>query len=252
MSIKSKKLSPKLAERAFLIPALITVTGLFAGFVSIICSINLNFEQAVKWIALAFILDGLDGNVARKLNAASPFGREFDSLCDLVAFGVSPAIMIWSWTFKGEFEELGVLISFLFVAAGATRLARFNIITTSEPKSYFIGMPIPGAAACLASLVYAYPVQNIGSSLSTSFYTSLIMAYMVLLSALMVSTIKFESFKRVNLNKFDPKWVLLGLCIFVAIVWKFHRVSLLLILTGYAFSGPIGYFTRNKNKIAEN
>jgi CDP-diacylglycerol--serine O-phosphatidyltransferase len=234
-------MSQSLQTRAFILPSLITVIGLFSGFLSIISSIKGNYEMSVKYIALAFVFDGLDGRVARKLNAASPFGREFDSLCDLVAFGVAPAILIWEWMFRATFDEFGVLVAFLFIAAGATRLARFNIATTSEPKSYFQGLPVPAAAAGLASLVYSFPLID-----HSMFISVLVLVYMVFLSGLMVSTFRFTSFKRLSIKDVDHRKVLLGLSLLVACIWKFDRVAVFLVLFIYILSAPYMYFFKKK------
>lgn len=223
---KVKRIRP-IMERAYLLPSLMTVSSLFAGYLSIISSIKGNYEHSINYIVLAFFLDGLDGGLARKLNAASDFGKEFDSLCDLVAFGVAPAILVWEWAFKIHFDEASILSSFLFVAGSATRLARFNVISTSEPKSYFVGLPTPAAAACLISVVYAFP-----EGLS-KFSTSIVMIYAILIGGLMVSTFKFPSIKRFSVSKVDPRKVFLALAAVVAIAWAFNRLSVLLIFMGY-------------------
>ncbi|HMO17140.1 MAG TPA: CDP-diacylglycerol--serine O-phosphatidyltransferase [Oligoflexia bacterium] len=232
-------LSERLQARAFVLPCLITVTGLFAGFLSVISTIKGNYEMAVKYIAIAIIFDGLDGRVARKLNAASPFGREFDSLCDLVAFGVAPALLIWHWLFRERLGDLGVLAVFLFVAAAATRLARFNIRTTLEPKTYFEGLPVPAAAAGLASLAYAFPV--VGES---NFLAVLVLIFVTLLSGLMVSTFKFTSFKRLSVKEGDNRKLLLGFSFLVATLWLFDRVALFGVMLAYIASGPVLFLKR--------
>ncbi len=230
-------LSGKLGRPVLILPSLVTVGSLFAGFLSIISAIKGNYELSVKYIALSFILDGLDGRVARKFNAISSFGKEFDSLCDLVAFGVAPSLLIWSWAFSAEMDELGVLASFLFIAGGAIRLARFNISATTEAKSYFIGLPIPAAACCLASLVYAYPKES-----PTFLISVLVLIYVTALALCMVSTFKYESFKKFRVKGIDPMLLVLCLSILVTLVWKFDRVSIPIILLIYALSGPFTHF----------
>ncbi len=235
-----------LQNRAFILPSLVTVVSLFAGFLSIISSIKGNYEQAVKYIALAFIFDGLDGRLARKLNAASPFGREFDSLCDAVAFGVAPAILIWHWIFRSTFDEFGVLLAFLFVAASVTRLARFNIRTGSEPKSYFEGLPVPAAAACVSALVYSLPDAE-----TTHLYAVCVSLLMLLLSGLMVSTFKFTSFKRLSISHVDHRKIMLGLSLLVAFVWVFDRGAIFFLMLGYVASAPLLYLF-GKRKAVES
>lgn len=237
-------LSRNLGRSVLILPSLITVGSLFAGFLSLISSIRGNYDLSVKYIALSFILDGLDGRVARKFNATSSFGREFDSLCDLVAFGVAPAILAWAWAFSAEMDELGVLASFLFVAGGAIRLARFNVTTTAEASTYFTGLPIPAAASCLAALVYAYPKAT-----PTFAVSSMILIYVIALALFMVSTFPYQSFKKFKIHGIDPIFLILGLSILVTLVWKFDRVSIPIILFLYACSGPFLYF---KFKVDEN
>lgn len=241
-------LSSRIGRPVLILPSLVTVGSLFAGFMAIISAIKGNYELAVKYIALSFILDGLDGRVARKFNATSSFGREFDSLCDLVAFGVAPSILVWAWAFKPEMDELGVLASFLFVAGGAIRLARFNISATSEAKSYFTGLPIPAAASCLASLVYAYPKEG-----PTFVVSVLVLIYVTALALCMVSTFRYESFKKFRVTGIDPMLLVLALSILVTLVWKFDRVSIPIILLIYALSGPFSHFrTRIEDEINED
>ncbi|MCB0322004.1 MAG: CDP-diacylglycerol--serine O-phosphatidyltransferase, partial [Bdellovibrionales bacterium] len=161
--LKGPKLRDRLQGKTFLIPSFITVVGIFCGFLAAISATRGEFVYACKCIALAILLDGLDGRVARKLNATSAFGREFDSLSDVVAFGVAPAILVYSWGFNRVADEFGLLIAFVFLVCGATRLARFNITSTGElvlrksAGSGFQGLPIPGAAAAIASIVYCFP-----------------------------------------------------------------------------------------------
>jgi len=236
--------SAKIGRSVLILPSLVTVGSLFAGFLAIISAIKGNHELAVKYIGMSFILDGLDGRVARKFNATSSFGREFDSLCDLVAFGVAPSILVWAWAFSAEMDELGVLASFLFVAGGAIRLARFNISTTGEAKSYFTGLPIPAAASCLASLVYAYPKEG-----PTFFVSVLVLVYVTALALCMVSTFKYQSFKKFRIDGIDPIYLILSLSILVTLVWKFDRVSIPILLFSYALSGPLLFF-KSKTELA--
>ena len=238
------KKNSRIRDRAYLLPSLVTVTSLFAGFLAIIMAGKGNFDLSVVYILAAFLLDGLDGRLARKLNAASDFGREFDSLCDLVAFGVAPAILAWEWAFKNTFDEFGILVSFLYVAGGATRLARFNITTSVEPKSYFIGLPIPAAAASLTAIVYAFP-----SGLS-EFWSLLVMIYAAALGGLMVSTFKFSSFKRLSFDKSQYKKIFLVLAALVAISWKFNRHSIFLGMMCYIGSGVVpAILAKQKRKL---
>jgi len=127
MSKGKRFVREKLKGKVFLVPSFITVLSIFCGFLALLSSFQGKFLYAAQCIGIAFILDGLDGRVARRLKATSEFGREFDSLSDLVAFGVAPASLLYSWAFGHIADEFGVLVSFVFVVCGATRLARFNV-----------------------------------------------------------------------------------------------------------------------------
>ena len=229
----------KLQGKVFLIPSCITVVGIFCGFLAIMSAVQgqpQHFVYAAKCIGLAIILDGLDGRVARSLNACSAFGREFDSLSDVICFGVAPAVLVYCWAFKLPADEFGILVSFIFVVCSAARLARFNIITSDEPKSSFVGLPTPGAAAAMASIVYFTP-----EPLTNEFFAAGIMAYMVLMAFFMVSTLPFFSVKKLKAPPEHLGLILVGLSISVAIAWRYNQGVILLGSTLYAMSGPIQY-----------
>ncbi len=222
----------KLHGRLFLIPSCITVVGMFCGFLAIMSAIKGNFDYAARCIMLAIVLDGLDGRVARSLNATSAFGREFDSLSDLVAFGVAPAVIMYSWAFSSIADEFGVLVGFVFVVCSATRLARFNVMTSEDSKSGFVGMPTPGAAAGIVCLSYASP-----QPLDQVFVVGLVSAYMFLISFLMVSTLPFASVKKIKLKRENQLMILLVLAILVSFAWKYSRIVFFTGSTAYAMSG---------------
>ncbi len=227
----------RLQGKVFIIPTGITAIGIFCGFLAILSALKGNYEYAVKCIGLAFVLDGLDGRVARRLHATSAFGREFDSLSDLVAFGVAPAVLVYSWAFARVYDEFGIVVSFALVVCGATRLARFNISTDSG--KHFVGLPIPGAAAAIASFVYLYPV-----ALNHVLFITIFAGYCLLISFLMVSTLPFFSLKHVKLSGGKTHLYLLGVSIVIALVWYHSRIALAVIFNGYALSGLVNYALR--------
>lgn len=227
----------RLQGKMFLIPSLITVLGNFCGFLAIISAATGHFEYAVKAIAVAFILDGLDGRVARRLNATSEFGREFDSLSDVVAFGVAPAVLVYMWAFQNMVDEFGMVVAFALVACGATRLARFNIDTAH--RRHFVGLPIPAAAGAVCSIIYMLP-----EPLTSAEAISAMLVYTALIAGLMVSTLPFFSVKHLKLTDGNPRLNIGILAAAVALVWYQHRVVLLIVLNGYALSGPFIYFAR--------
>jgi len=236
----------KLHGKIFLVPSSVTVVGIFCGFLAIISSIRGDFEYAAKCIVLAIFLDGIDGRVARRLKASSAFGKEFDSLSDLIAFGVAPAVLFYCWAFSRVADEIGVLAGFVYVVCAAARLARFNVDATDEPKAHFVGLPSPGGAAAAASMVYAFPavVEN-------EFATGALLLYLVVVGSMMVSTIPFFSVKKVKFTRAHQKYYLIALAFLVPLTWKYSRLVFLTIATGYAFSGLVQYFLRRRRKSRE-
>ena len=231
-----KPMSARMQRRILVIPSLITVASCFSGFLAIISAFRGNFEYATKCIAFAIVFDGLDGRVARRLNATSAFGREFDSLSDLVAFGVAPAMLVYSWAFLPVADDFGALVSFLYVVCGGARLARFNIAEPGTSKGNFQGLPIPGAAAALASVVYFSPEH-----VEQTFAVAVISLFTMLLAFLMVSSVPFPSVKHLRITQKNVKQTLSLLAVFVALAW-YH--SKLFFLTGsllYVLSGPALY-----------
>ncbi len=241
LSDKSKLVREKLRGKTFLIPSFVTVVGIFCGVLAIIGAVKGHYEYAAKCIAMAIILDGLDGRIARRLNATSAFGREFDSLSDMVAFGVAPALLGYCWAFQNLADEIGVVVSFLFIVCGATRLARFNIAEPGEGKQTFVGLPIPGAAAGVASVVYCFPAPV------TSYpFVFFMLGYMAVLAVLMVSTFPFFSIKHLKLTQGNPALNLLLLSVAAGVTWRFSRPALLIGANFYAFSGLAGYLHRKR------
>lgn len=197
----------QLRKTLFLLPNLITLSSIFCGFDSIQVSANAthegDFHRAAILIVFAMLFDTLDGRVARMTRTQSAFGLQIDSLADVVSFGVAPALLVYQWTLH-RFGLLGLASAFVFCACGAIRLARFNVLSTGasgqpeKPSKYIVGLPIPGAAGILVSIVVAnHAVDGI---IGSSEYAWAILATTLGLSFLMVSTVQFRSFKEVRLN----------------------------------------------------
>lgn len=238
----------KLQGKIFLVPSFITVGGIFCGFLGVMCAIRGgadNFVYATKCIFVAMVLDGLDGRVARRLNATSNFGREFDSLSDVIAFGVAPAVLVYCWGLRNVADEFGILVGFIFVVCSATRLARFNVISVSEePKSSnFVGLPTPGSAAAVTSLVYFWP-QPIVNEFAVGF----ISAYMLCVAFLMVSTLPFGSPKKVKITQENQKLFVVAIAAFVALTWKYSQFVYIIVSTTYAMSGPLLYVAQQRKR----
>lgn len=201
---RKKDLPKKPKKGVYLLPNTITLCGMFAGFYAIISAINGDFLHAAWAIIVANIFDGLDGWIARLTNTSTRFGIELDSLSDLVAFGVAPSVMMYKWALL-PFGRIGWAAAFLFVACGALRLARFNIQTGAPGSKAFKGMPIPGAATVLSSIVIYYYEFWTGLPEKNIFF----LVITILLSLLMVSTLKYHGLKEIDFREKKPFWALI-------------------------------------------
>lgn len=227
-----RDLKERLYRQRYLLPNAVTLGNMFCGFLTIIYAASGRFEKAIAAIAIAILLDGLDGRVARRFNATSRFGVEFDSFSDLVSFGLAPALLMYYWCFRVGADEIGVAITFVYALCAASRLARFNIST--ENLQSFTGLPTPGAAAAVAAAVYWHPVAQ--QSLSSEVIGAIIMLG---LAYLMVSRIEFFSIKRLKLRGMHF-WGRLALGVGIALIWYSSRVGFFVVAWGYALSGPLG------------
>ena len=223
----------RLSRGVFILPTLFTVGNLFCGYLSVWCSIRGTFQTAAILIIAAAVLDMLDGRIARLTNSASRFGEEYDSLADLVSFGIAPAVLAYSWGLA-DFNRLGWMASFLFVVCGSMRLARFNIQTRVTDKKYFIGLPIPAAAGTIATLVLATPER-----LVSRFWMAGLLALTVVLSYLMISTLRYRSFKDLDLRRQRRAWILPVIALVFAVIAYRPAVTLLAIALIFAASGPV-------------
>ena len=197
----------------YLLPNLFTLGALFAGFYAVVQGMENNFELAAVAIFAAMVLDGLDGRVARLTHSQSAFGAEFDSLSDMVSFGVAPALVMYEWTLKG-FGKLGWLVAFIYCAGAALRLARFNTMLAVSDKRYFTGLPSPAAAALAAGLVWivhAYGLEFDGIAW-------LALAVTAFAGVSMVVNVKFYSFKEINVRQKVPFFVLLVVVLGIVLV----------------------------------
>ena len=217
----------------YVLPNLITTMNMFFGFVAIIQAIEKNFMFAAYAIVAAAVFDTLDGRVARMTQSMSKFGAEYDSLCDLVSFGVAPGLMLYLWALQ-PFGRIGWLASFLFAACGALRLARFNVQSTVIEKGYFQGLPIPMAAGIVASAVLAY------DSLGWDPQRSFILLFMtIVLAFVMVSTFRYRSFKDVDLKRRLPfHYLVIGVIVIYLVAIK-PEVMLFILFFGYAATGAV-------------
>lgn len=217
----------------YVLPNLITTMNLFMGFVAIVQSIKGEYLFAAYAIVAAAVFDLLDGRVARLTRGMSKFGAEYDSLCDLVSFGVAPGLMLYLWALQ-PFGRLGWLVSFLFCACGALRLARFNVQATIIEGNYFQGLPIPMAAGIVASSVLAF------IDLQWEPAGSKILLFMTaLLAVVMVSTFKYRSFKDLDFKRRLPfHYLVFGVALVAVVAW-WPEVMLFCVFMAYATIGAV-------------
>lgn len=230
----------------FLLPSIMTLGNLFCGYACVVYAMRGDLATAAPFVGIAVILDMLDGRIARMTNSTSAFGVEFDSLADVVSFGLAPAVLAYAWGLS-ELARVGWAAGFMFVSAAAMRLARFNVQSSSQyDKRYFIGMPTPAAAGVVASTIYAWPYPLSGLAQQIAAVTVVIVP-----AVLMVSSIRFRSFKTINFGigpSYLPLFGFMGLIAFIAAE---PRVALVLIAYGYLFSAFVGLiFTRVRRKAA--
>lgn len=228
----------------FLLPSMVTVGNLFCGYACIVYAMRGDLATAAPFIGIALVLDMLDGRIARMTNTTSAFGVEFDSLADVVSFGLAPAVLAFAWGLS-DFGRVGWAAGFVFVTAAAVRLARFNIQSASQgDKRYFIGMPTPAAAAIPAATVFAFPYPATGP-----WQTVASIAVVLVPAALMVSTIRFRSFKNLNLGHSLSYRPLYGVAALIVLIAMEPRIALIVLAYGYMISAFVGMgFTRLRRR----
>src|SRR5580693_3297830 len=249
----------RLSKGMYILPSLFTTANIAMGYYAILEVMHASggeywhLDNAAKAIGFAVFFDGLDGRIARMTGTTSDFGRELDSLADAITFGVAPAMLAWTWGFhlmppvlltQGQWHikltQLGAIASFLFLIAGASRLARFNITSNPQPsnpgrpgKKYFVGMPIPAGAGVIAAVVHFEAGDPIAS-----WYTALTwLAMVAAVGYLMVSTWRFYSFKDIDFGSRHPFRLIMFLAVLVAGIFYFSRPMLFIIALLYMFSG---------------
>lgn len=226
----------RLRRSVLVLPSLFTVTNLFCGFYAIILTMNQMYSQASIAIAIAILLDSMDGFIARLTNSTSEFGLQLDSLSDVISFGVAPSILVLKWGFLPDVEphidpRLAVAAAFALTVCGATRLARFNI--QSGNRKHFVGLPIPAAGGTIAAIVFFFknPVDG-------PIFAYIMLAVTFILAFLMVGTLRYNSLKGITLAKKSHLTVLVIALLFVLIFFLAEQ-TLLILAVGYAVSGPL-------------
>ncbi|MFH1715330.1 MAG: CDP-diacylglycerol--serine O-phosphatidyltransferase [Elusimicrobiota bacterium] len=241
-----------LKKGIYILPSLFTLGNLCAGYISLIASLHNDFIRAAWAIFIASIFDMLDGRIARMTKTTSRFGVEFDSLADIVSFGLAPAVMIYQMVLF-KYSKWGVILSFIFVMAGALRLARFNTKAGVDiPQSFFYGLPIPVAGNILAAFVLVYSVceQEVPKKAfpfivkCMPFFYKMMPMLVILLAYLMVSNIRYSSFKSLKLERRKPMKYLILISIAIVMIWRYPENMIFIILALYLLSGALDLLRR--------
>jgi CDP-diacylglycerol--serine O-phosphatidyltransferase len=217
----------------YILPNSLTMCGMFAGFYAILAGLKGNYVHAAWAIMIAMVFDGLDGWIARLTHSTTKFGIELDSLSDLVAFGVAPAVLLYEWSIM-PFGRIGWAAAFLFVACGALRLARYNVQMGSTEKKSFTGMPIPGAASVVAATTIFYNEMN-----WSPYESPFILILTFVLSILMVSTLRFHGAKELDFRKRKPFWILVAIALVFAVIVMHPEIALFVFAMIYLIAGIV-------------
>ncbi len=232
------ELSPmrqKLRKGIYILPSSITTLSFFCGFYALIAVFHGNYYNAALAIIIAGVLDFFDGKVARATNTTSHFGMEYDSLNDLMSFGIAPGFLVYSWVLQ-PYGRIGWMAAFLYVICGALRLARFNTIQVSAPsQNRFIGLPIPAAAFLIASMV----ILAKDFLLIEKIHPVILVGTVYVLAFLMVSNIRYFSPKQLELSKRRPFGIIVFIVLSIYIIATIPELMIFLLALGYVVSGPV-------------
>ncbi|MGE4295830.1 MAG: CDP-diacylglycerol--serine O-phosphatidyltransferase [Campylobacterales bacterium] len=235
-------------KMAYLLPNLFTAGSIFLAILAIVASVNGDFERAFWLVVVSAVFDALDGRVARLTKTTSQFGKEFDSLADVIAFGVTPAFILY-FAVGSQFGKFGILVTALFVIFGAVRLARFNIISASTEPNVFIGLPIPAAALFVVSstmLFLAHPDKGV--------FAVLLLLLAAATSVLMVSNIRYPSFKQIDFRKNYFLKNLVTLIVLLSLFYLYPMLFLPAVAFLYVAAGParaLWAMSRKTKKVTE-
>ena len=242
---------PRFRTGLSVIPSLFTIGNMFCGYYAIASTLKGNYDYAAIAIGVGAVLDLLDGRIARMTGTESQFGVELDSLADILTFGVAPAILALNWgiasldgipaEFAQDVYQFGWLATFAFLICGALRLARFNVLAHKPggASRHFVGLPIPASAGVIASIVHfrQSPIEQVGSAM-------LWCLLVALLAILMISRVRYPSFKDLDLKKPLPRVAILGTAMLIGLIFYYSGIVLLLVASAYLASGPVGRLTQ--------
>lgn len=238
-----RRMSPPFRKGVYILPNLFTTGGLFCGFYAIIATLREDYLIAAVAVLVALVFDALDGRIARLTHTSSSFGVQYDSLSDLIAFGVAPGVLAYRWALE-PWGAWGWLAAALYVTCGALRLARFNVQVDVVDKNNFVGLPIPAAAAVVAATILLYYFLG-GEGTTNKHLTLLLLIYA--LAGLMVSTIPYYSFKGLKLRHRQPFWLLIAGIIIIQLTIAAPQIMLFSIFSLYTISGPVRLLIRKRN-----
>jgi CDP-diacylglycerol--serine O-phosphatidyltransferase len=231
-------------QTIFLLPGLLTTGNLLCGFYATILTLEGRHQWAALALFIGMILDMLDGKVARLTRTTTQFGVEFDSLADVISFGVAPALLLYSWALQ-PLGRVGAGAAFLYVICAALRLARFNVLTGVTDRRYFIGLPSPGAAGVVASAILFFEEPDFGRP---GLFVLACATYVV--GFLMISNIRYYSFKDLNFAKRHPFGVLLVMALGILIVFAHPETLVFALFSVYAASGPVRWLLLGRREPA--
>ena len=253
-----------------ILPSLFTVGNIFCAYYSVMSTLNGKYDQAAIAIGIGYVLDGLDGRVARLTGTSSEFGAQLDSLADVLTFGIAPAILAFDWgiswmggshgapvgglplnSFEQHVRSAGWLMTFAFVICGALRLARFNVQAQkpvdATTKRYFVGLPIPAGAGIIAAIVHFWkdPIIDVG--------TSLLWCMLLGVTAfLMISTVRYHNFKELGIFSRRPRITLVATAMMIALIFWYSEITLLLLAVVYVSSGPVAKLVQMVRKLSSH
>ena len=229
-----------------ILPSLFTTGNVFCGFYAFVAVLNEQFYFAAWAIVAGMIFDGLDGRIARLTKTTSAFGEQYDSLADIITFGMAPALLAYSWVLK-PFGRLGWMAAFLFLLCATLRLARFNVTNPEIRSKHFIGLPSPASAVVIASIVIAFE-----DLFATRMNPFIMVMVVYALAFLMVSNIKYPAFKQFDFKKRVVFSRFLFVILFIYVLTTIPRVALFILGITYAIIGPIGLLLKNKKLAVES
>ena len=249
-----------------ILPSLFTIGNIFCAYYSVMATLNGNYDHAAIAIGVGYVLDGLDGRVARLTGTSTEFGAQLDSLADVLTFGIAPALLAFSWgvdldtsntplpagillnPVEQHVRSGGWIATFAFVICGALRLARFNVQSLKPPdvgsKRYFVGLPIPAGAGLIASIVHFWktPIATVGSALLWSLLIGVT-------AFLMISTVRYHNFKELGIFSRKPRVTLVATALMIGLIFRYSEIMLLLLAVVYVASGPVGWLVRSVRKL---